>query len=248
MEETVRIKVDASDVSALVARADREKALVVMCHGGPGGHKGGPGDLFGRLSAELSQHRMSTVRFDFRGSGDSDLPFSFCSIDTMSRDLAEVVTRVGANAPVILLAESLGATVALSAGIRSSAQVLLWPALDLSDTSFSELYTAAHLAQAEQGDVVDLGWEKFSSPLFKSIFTCKLYERLLDQEIPRLFLHGEKDTDVPVRQSVLGARIAGSRASLVTVKEGTHGLKGDREQAEAISIIVKWLRAIVRKM
>lgn len=248
MEMTLPVHVGSFVLPVFVSRAEFEKAVVVMCHGGPGGTKDGPANLFEKLSAELPPHGMSTARFDFRGSGNSGLPFSFCSLETMADDLRAVSKAVADNTPLILLLESLGATVGLSAGVASFAQVLLWPALDLSDTSFAKLYTSNHLARAEQGEIVELGWEKFSAAMFSSIFTTKLYDSLLKSSEPKLFIHGTADAEVPIRQSVLGARIVGEDAKLITVEGGAHGLKRETDQADAIVAIVEWLSEVSRRL
>lgn len=229
------------NVPFILNEVEDEVALIIMCHGGPGGSKDGPDDLFVALSQQLAKQRISSVRFDFRGSGESSEPFSSCSLTTMVEDLNFISSQFLERSNVLLLGESLGATVCLASGLFRGG-VLLWPAVDLSDTEFGELITADHLQQAETGTIVDLGWEKFSSAFFMQILSTKLYPRALQVDGPTLILHGSNDKSVPVVQSHLLNRLIGH--SLLHIHpNGQHGLKTQPERDSAISQITEWLEA-----
>jgi len=50
----------------------RNNTLVIMAHGFPGGHKEAHEDLFGDLEFLFNQFGYQTLRFDFRGCGNSE--------------------------------------------------------------------------------------------------------------------------------------------------------------------------------
>ncbi len=241
MSAVPRVSVAGTDIPLAFSKAENERAVAIMCHGGPGGNKEGPADLFVKLSQGLSKLGVSCVRFDFRGSGESGLPFSASSIGTMVEDLRAVHNSFRHEKHTIVIAESLGATVCLAAAIPDCSRILLWPAADLSDTEFGGLVTSDNLRAAESDEIVDLGWEKFSAQMFKDILATKLYENALRLPQKTLLIHGEQDSDVPVRQARILQRVIGERASLRTFANGKHGLKSEPEQSEAIATIISWV-------
>ncbi|MCF8495608.1 MAG: alpha/beta hydrolase, partial [Alphaproteobacteria bacterium] len=74
------------------AKAGRKAhTLVVMAHGFPGGHKGGQGDLYGEMQFLLAEHGLHSLRFDFRGCGESTgFPERF-TLASAQEDLKHVV-------------------------------------------------------------------------------------------------------------------------------------------------------------
>ena len=58
--------------SSGIPAGGEEKTLVIMSHNFPGGHKRGHNDLFGDIEEKLAQAGFHTLRYDFRGCGDSE--------------------------------------------------------------------------------------------------------------------------------------------------------------------------------
>lgn len=86
----------------------------ILCHGFTG-HRLGPGYLFVRLSRELAKAGVSSLRFDFAGSGESDGAFHDMTAATMQSDLLSAVRFVKKKfspQAVVLLGHSLGGMIA----------------------------------------------------------------------------------------------------------------------------------------
>jgi alpha/beta superfamily hydrolase len=86
----------------------------VFCHGFTG-HRIGPGYLFVHLARELETVGVSSLRFDFRGSGESDGHFKDMTIDRMCSDLLSAVCMVREKyepSRLVLLGHSLGGMIA----------------------------------------------------------------------------------------------------------------------------------------
>ncbi len=121
---------------------DGSDRLVIMIHGGPGGDKRGPGDIFVKTAAALADMNIASLRFDFRGSGDSDGDFVDTTIKGEVEDLGAALHLVQARgySQIGLLGESLGGTVAvLGCNAQYRALVLWYPAIYLMETSLRQL-------------------------------------------------------------------------------------------------------------
>jgi uncharacterized protein len=119
--------------SLLVTR--RSKAPWVVFSHGFTGHRIGPGYLFVRMSRVLAEKGISSLRFDFTGSGESEGKFQEMTIATMQADLISAVRHVRkrfAPSAVILCGHSLGGMIAsLScADAKPDGLVLLSPVAD----------------------------------------------------------------------------------------------------------------------
>ncbi|MBM7085575.1 alpha/beta hydrolase family protein [Micromonospora humidisoli] len=66
-----RIGVGNDELAAVVATPTigSPQRMVMMLHGGPGGQKDGPADLYVDLAERLGAAGIASVRFDFRGCG-----------------------------------------------------------------------------------------------------------------------------------------------------------------------------------
>jgi alpha-beta hydrolase superfamily lysophospholipase len=98
----------------------------ILCHGFTG-HRIGPGYMFVRISRELEQRGISSLRFDFRGAGESDGLFKNMTVSTMLSDLASAikfVRRTYAPKRLILLGHSLGGMIAALSCAKAKADGL----------------------------------------------------------------------------------------------------------------------------
>ena len=108
----------------------------ILAHGFTG-HRIGPGYLFVRLSRELANAGLSSLRFDFSGAGESDGTFPDMTVATMRSDLISAVKYIKrrfAPKKIVLLGHSLGGMVAslCCAGVKTDGLVLLAPVADPS--------------------------------------------------------------------------------------------------------------------
>ena len=108
---------------------------VIFAHGFSG-HRMGPHYLYVKISRALEKRGVSSLRFDFSGSGESDGRFSEMTVATMRDDLLSAVNLVKQKfspGRLIILGHSLGGTVAVfCAGNKIDGLILLSPVADLS--------------------------------------------------------------------------------------------------------------------
>ena len=100
------------DITAEQLPWQRDDASIVFHHG-----VGACGDIWRGWSAALAQ-RYRLIRMDMRGHGESTIPPSFrWTIGGMVADLHAVISA-STNAPIHLVGESIGGTVALAYAIK----------------------------------------------------------------------------------------------------------------------------------
>ena len=115
------------------------RTLLIMMHDFPG-KKTDNNDMYGDLEATLNEKGYHTLRFDFRGCGESDgKPEDFCLTGAYD-DLHNAMLwgREKGYKRFVLIGEGLGAAIAVSAADRDiRAMVLLWPMLQSTSFRFN---------------------------------------------------------------------------------------------------------------
>ncbi|MBE3598789.1 MAG: alpha/beta fold hydrolase [Limnochordaceae bacterium] len=116
-EEPIRIVVEGQQLIGIVHRppggADERPPAVVLCHGF-GGHKAENHRLFVKAARAMARAGMAALRFDFRGSGDSEGEFEEMTLSGEVTDAlaALAYARSHVGRPVALLGMSMGGAVA----------------------------------------------------------------------------------------------------------------------------------------
>ena len=107
---------------------------VIFCHGFTG-HRLGPGYLFVKCARALADGGISSVRFDFSGSGESEGVFNEMNTSTMMEDLSAVTELVRERfipRRVFLCGHSFGGMIAArcAASLNANGLILLAPVGD----------------------------------------------------------------------------------------------------------------------
>ncbi len=220
--------------------------LVIMIHGGPGGNKRGPGDIFVKTAEALAIKGIASLRFDLRGSGHSEGDFINTTIRGEVEDLAaasELVLSRGYR-HVGLLGESLGGTIAvLGCNAHYKAMVLWFPAIHLMETSFLELFQGEHVDELASHGFVTEGTIRIGKPFLDEVKTLALEPILSTLEQPVLIIHGDSDSDVPHTQSLNAAKLIRTPCEVEIIKGGGHGLRKPEQQLRAVELTVNWFAA-----
>jgi uncharacterized protein len=218
----------------------------VFIHGGPGGTKDGPSDLFASLAAELAKQDIASIRFDMLGAGESDGDYANMTIANQSEQIVAVIKhaeREGCRS-IGVVAESLGAaSLLLRWPVMVIAAVLLWPAIDLLDTSLK-----AYLEWQRQVQLHTKGYFLDGDARIGPAFVEELQQlgnleaRLNDVRAPTLLIHGRADSEVPSYQSEHAFRFLQDPKRLLLVPDAEHGLRRPAEQELVRNEVVDWFR------
>lgn len=246
-----RISVRDDELAAVLRRPEgnlEEQMLAVLVHGGPGGVKDGPADLFKNLAEVLADSGIASLRFDFAGAGESTGSYRDMTISRQVEELNAVLAFVKDELTprrTAIVGESYGATSAILATTAdTSALVLLWPCIWLLDKAFESFVTPQKMHAARSaGFIVEEGEEVGLRFLEELIEIDNVAGSLEGSHVPTLFIHGNEDSEVPYTQSVKAAEKINGPKRVVLVPGGDHCLEAPAEREVVNREVADWLKA-----
>jgi pimeloyl-ACP methyl ester carboxylesterase len=186
----------------------------VMVHGG--GVTRDEGGFFTRLATGLAGAGLATLRFDFRGHGESEGRQQDLTIAGVANDIHAAVRHVRevtGSGPVNLIGASFGGGITAFFAARHPAQVrrlvLFNPLLnykkrfvdDKPDWHDDQLGQSAGQELTEHGFLAHSPTFKLGRALLNEVFYLKPDQVLAELTMPVLFVHGTRDTFIPVQSS-----------------------------------------------
>lgn len=243
--EKVTLDFEGSPLAGVVTGTS-EQPLVLLLHGGPGGTKEGPADLFVRLADELQQYDVASARFDFAGEGESGGSYADTTPSAQVRQYELILSalRERGHRRIGVVGESFGATCALD-GYRPgdmAALVLLWPAIWLLDGTFAPFVTDVHLREAEERGFIEVDGQRVGRAYLQELLRRTDREPELRRVVaPTLLIHGDADTEVPWIQSARAHEVLPHPKKLIVVPGGDHCLREPGEQQLVVEHTVDWL-------
>jgi alpha/beta superfamily hydrolase len=220
------------------------KGVLVCLHGSPGGDYHGNENIFDQLAHAVLDMGLATVQFSFYGSEPSDGKPAESCLRIQIANFQSVFEYVKAhfNAPIFVVGESAGATIASSVWKSEVAgYILLWPAFDLKDSDLGPYLNENwwHVVDKDgflNDNGVIIGKELFVELLLKD-FSPNF--QLPNQET--LIIHGQSDKEVPYSQSLKALNSASGNIDFFTRKNAGHGFKEQQDRMFVIEKITDWL-------
>ncbi len=255
-----RINVTTTDgvgVPAFLKPGIAPVANTVFVHG-LAGDKDEAYDLHFKAAKEISKLNVNTIRFDFRGHGESNVPSRKMDIKGEFLDLSAVLQTVNhlASLPIVFVSSSLGAVSTLLCLSRLKhykvATAVLWnPVLDpfrtfvSPGTNWSETAFSGFLKPPFQDTVMLGGFEvgmEFWQDISNKNLSRETWSTAKTSSIPTIIFHGIEDQIVhhSISASLLGNN---NNATLISYEGEGHGMGGvhDRLIAESVKWISKCL-------
>jgi uncharacterized protein len=224
--------------------ANEFQVSVILLHGGPGGTKEGPSDLFVLLGERLAGEGLTAVRFDHLGSGESDGDYVDQTPSTHVEQFRAVIDWLASQGTHRLgvVGESFGATCALGGyDDRVNALALLWPAIWLMDGTFEPL-VAPNMSQLQEQGWIDVEGQRVGRAFVDELLADDSREsQLRNVAMPTLLIHGDHDSEVPVHQSEKAYEILPEPKRLIVVPRAEHCLRNPHEQQIVLDETVSWL-------
>jgi uncharacterized protein len=245
-----RVSVEDDELATVVTLPAGKVAnrMVLMLHGGPGGRKDGPAQLYAKLARQLAELGIASVRFDFRGCGESTGRYRDMTIRRQVGEMRAVREFIDARYRPdawVLIGESFGATIGLS-DLDPAYQsiVLLWPAIWLLDGTFEPYLHTEHLDEAEREGFFEMDGEQIGLDFLREIQqVVDVSAPLVGLATPVLFIHGTADREVPFRQSVRAAELVSGAKKVVVIDDGDHCLERPHEREIVYHETVTWISA-----
>lgn len=233
MEKNVQILAgEDTYIQAIHSRPDENSSaewdslLVLMVHDFPG-DKNSKKSLFHDLEFILRDKGYHSLRFDFRGCGDSGGKEEDFTLETACEDFQTVVgwAKDAGYKRFILVSEGLGSGIALlnmHPGVICT--IMLWPKIDFPLIA-QTAYKADNADDGGAGHIVMDG-HRIGTAFIDELCITNIREFLEKAECPVLALHGVIDEISPVNQLDLLRECAGNlrRLEITSFEDGTHGL------------------------
>ncbi|WP_456399296.1 alpha/beta hydrolase [Mesoaciditoga sp.] len=192
--ESALLENEGQKIFAVIHDAGKDTPVVVMFHGFTGNHIENR-FIFAKMSRELEKVGISSIRFDFRGSGDSEGTFEEMTLSSEMSD-AKVVTayaRKRFSKKLGVLGLSMGGTVALltAKDIAPDALCLWAPA-----AKNAEVFTKGGMPPSSNENL-DVGGLAISPKFIEEIMKFDAFSKAQSYDGPVLILHGTEDPTVP---------------------------------------------------
>jgi dipeptidyl aminopeptidase/acylaminoacyl peptidase len=225
---------------------------VLFCHG-LGGHKTGKFRLYVMLSEMLAKRGIASMRFDFRGSGDSEGEFSDTTLEGEVKD-AQIALDTFRSLPSIdssrigLFGRSFGGTVALMIAKTSGPvkSLATWAPLFDGDQWVEQWQTlhAPGVPEEYRHEALKINGQVPGNNFFKELFQMRIEEYLKDIEhLPLLHIHGEKDNIVTIDHADKYYEARGGmhhNTKFIRLPHSDHDFSHSKEQFVALDETVKW--------
>lgn len=210
-----------------------DQTLVLMSHGFPG-HKESHCNIFGAIERALTQRGYHTLRFDYRGCGESDGREENFTLGSACEDYQAVLYWAKAKGykRFIYIGEGLGASLAImNIDLDVRGCILLWPVLDLSSHAKScWSLTEPSAEDIRRGFVLHDNY-RIGLNLYKELGKIDIVYAIKEMFMPTIVFHGAKDAQVPITGLDMARRyIPAKRLEIMAFHDGEHGLNKENHR------------------
>lgn len=231
--------------------AERPVPAVVLLHGFTGtkveAHRS-----FVKLSRALAESGMAVLRFDFRGSGDSEGDFSQMTVDRECVDAHSALEYVRSRAEVDqdqigLLGMSLGGLVAaLTSGndTQIKSRVLWCPVGDPSAAAERKMDPSV-IQQFEDMGFCDMGGWQVGKEFLMKLHCARPLEQVARCHSPMLLIQGTDDQTVPPSDSEMyekALKKADICVERMLIPGANHTFSSVQWETQVLALTVQWFR------
>lgn len=256
---------DGLRLSGTLALPDGAHQAAVLVHGG--GVTREEGGFFARLAAGLAKAGVASLRFDFRGHGQSEGRQEDLTIAGILGDVRAAISRMRAVTgvgQVVLLGTSFSGGICGYYASRHpdelASLVMLNPLLNykkrfIDDKSYwqdEQISGEAGRELLTQGYIAHSPTFRLGRALLNEVFYLRPHTVLADIQAPTLIVHGTKDTFIPVESSRWAAEQLTTEHRLIEVEGAQHGFavhddpnyadpQSQQWQADVIQAVAAWI-------
>lgn len=229
-------------------------ATLLVCHG-LGGDKQGRYRIYVKLAEMLAKCGVATIRFDFRGCGDSEGELGQMSLATQVEDAQAVLDwafekPLFNQGPMAILGSSFGGLVAVQMAARNKELfkgIILWAPV-FNGMQWQEAWNrlkSGGLSGQERDQLTLVNGERANPMMFQELFTLKIEQHLLEVgHLPLLHLHGDQDQRVTLLHAeAYQTHRQGSKApsTFIRLAGADHGFSDQAVRQEVLNLSTEWL-------
>lgn len=203
------------------------------------------------ISEILAESRISLLRFDFTGLGESGGNFADTTFEGAAADLLVASDYLSAHyaSPTFMIGHSMGGPVTLAAAKQlDTVKAVILIASSDNLRNFSEMLFAKKASPQPDGSyIVTISGRKFNlkKPFFDSLMNSDVISLVKALGKPLLILHavGDRTVDITSAHSIFEA--AAYPKAIVTI-DGNEHLFSDRNDADYLGRLIKsWISAYI---
>ena len=226
--------------------AEKEKPIVVLCHGF---FRSKEGRTYTGFEKILNESGISTFRFDFFGHGESEGKFEEVTTSEAVDDVLNAIKFIEESGyrKIGLMGSSFGGMASIIAASKVRGLYVL--ALKSPVSDYSSLFQAYQNEQ-EVKEIKEKGFtyitdiegnkRRLNISFFIDDQNAKGYEAAKKIKIPTLIVHGDKDDSVPLEQSKKTASMM-ENCQLEIIKGADHGYSNEQHFKEMLDLISKFI-------
>lgn len=230
---------------------------IVMFHGFTG-NKTEAHRLFVHLARNLCDSGFVVLRFDFRGSGDSDGEFEDMTVPEEESDAREALSflveqRWVDREKVGILGLSMGGRVAsilASKDKRVRFVILFSPALGPLRERFLSNLDKETLGRLDSGEAIRTNYKNgwyLKKPFFDTLDYLVPFDVMNKIKIPILIVHSDQDEVLSIEEARKGYEIVknlNEKNKFYMVKGGDHTFSEKEHTLKVINVTREWLKFI----
>jgi len=216
------------------------------------GTKVEPHRMFVKISRTLAEHGIASLRFDFRGSGDSAGDFEDMTIRSEVADSLEAIKFLARHKHInsrrlALIGLSMGGAVAAHVVAREKHRikslVLLAPVAE-GEGILDELSTPEAVSSLAETGITDQDGNLVGVPFIRQFADMRPLREVVKSQCPVLLLHGSKDQTVPALHTDMYERVLQAHKRVVKkviIPGADHTFNKHIWETRVITETVDWL-------
>ena len=226
-----------------------ERAPTVAIFHGFTGTKIEPHRIFVKMARELMAHGIAALRFDFRGSGESEGDFVDMTVEGEISDALKSLDFLQAQPEldphrIGVLGLSLGGLVAACVAGRDARvkSLALWAALGLVEevTLLDEEYRQTAQQQLAERGFIDREGNLMGAAFIEGLTQMRPLEEVARYRGPALIIHGTRDEVVDPKNAPAYQEAIPGRTELHIVEGADHTFNSHEWEREVIEVTRDW--------
>lgn len=221
--------------------------LVILVHGWSCNRVGTWNAFFVRAAREFCKAGYAVLRFDFRGSGDSEGKFKDQTITSMLEDLRAVIDQtvkfqdIDAH-KICLIGHSQGAYVSFLQALKDKKikSLVSWMG---RLSNLNEFWSKTWREELERKGYIIVKDYIINKNCFQDNLQYDLPGTISSLKIPSLFVYGDQDVIVPPSEGLKIYKTLKSPKKLTILPDLDHTFTGEAVKKKVISITLKWLKS-----